>query len=127
MLCPFDRSEAVRAPSTTAGRGRHRKLGFTISKLHLSFEIFRRQLLTRFHLRSVAKSYQTIDMSAPTEATAPDSGVTPDALKAKLAEKLDASHVEIEDMSGSSSALWSIDYNSLQFTQEDVDSPSKQS
>jgi hypothetical protein len=29
-----------------------------------------------------------------------DSGVTPEGLKATLAEKLEATHVEIEDMSG---------------------------
>jgi hypothetical protein len=41
-------------------------------------------------------------MSAQMDAAPapPSSGVTPEAIKAKLAEKLGATHVEMEDMSG---------------------------
>ena len=43
-------------------------------------------------------------MAAPTDtqaaAEANTSGVTPDSISAALKQKLDASHVEIEDMSG---------------------------
>lgn len=50
----------------------------------------------------------TSEMSARTDTeaaqTAANSGITPEAIKQKLTEGLGATHVEIEDMSGMSSA-----------------------
>lgn len=41
-------------------------------------------------------------MSAPSDTAPASSGVTPDVIKKKLEEGLAATHVEIEDLSGTS-------------------------
>ncbi|KAF2102040.1 bola-like protein [Rhizodiscina lignyota] len=61
-------------------------------------------------------------MSARTDAEATemqnDTGITPEALKGKLVEKLGASHVDIEDMSGGCGQMFEAKIVSPQFAKK---------